>query len=103
MIRLKKLRLQDGLSQQKMSDLLGVSRSTVAMWEIGASEPDNNTLGKIAEHFNVSVDYLLGLSDDPHPAISNDDVKNAIDEYVKNSKVPSFVTMEKNKLTRLWI
>ena len=91
MIRLKKLRLQDGLSQQKMSDLLGVSRSTVAMWEIGASEPDNNTLGKIAEHFNVSVDYLLGLSDDPHQAISNDDVKNAIDEYVKNKGKQSTV------------
>ena len=39
----------------------------------------------------MSVDYLLGRTDDPHPVLSNDDVKKAIDEYVKNKGKQSTV------------
>ena len=46
---------------------------------------------KIASFFQVSVDYLLGHTDDPHPVTSNDDVKKAIDEYVKNKGKQSTV------------
>ena len=59
MIRLKELRTHSNLSQQKMADVLGISRPAVAMWETGGSEPDNKTLEKIADYFNVSIDYLI--------------------------------------------
>lgn len=48
------------MSQQNLSSLLGVARSTIAMWESGASQPDHATVIKIADLFNVSTDYLLG-------------------------------------------
>ena len=60
MLMLKELRKKQKVSQQKLATKLGVSRSTVAMWEIGASQPDNNMLLQIASYFNVSIDYLLG-------------------------------------------
>lgn len=60
MLRLKELRNQKSMSQQKLATILGVSRSTIAMWETNSSSPDNEMLIKISEIFNVSVDYLLG-------------------------------------------
>ena len=57
---LKKLRADNHYTQSKLALLLGVSRSTISMWEIGSSEPDNEALTKIAELFNVSIDSLLG-------------------------------------------
>lgn len=63
-MRLKELRKTYGVSQEKLSKEISVSRSTVAMWESEKSQPDNNTLQKLADYFNVSVDYLLGRTDD---------------------------------------
>ena len=60
MIRLKELRVAAGYSQQTLAKKLQVVRSTIAMWETGGSNPDNVMLQKIADTFNVSVDYLLG-------------------------------------------
>ena len=75
MIRLKQLRTHSNLSQQKMADVLGISRSAVAMWETGGSEPDNKTLEKIADFFGVSVDYLLGRDDEPRPHTKKKGIK----------------------------
>jgi len=66
--RLKELRNQRGLSQYKLADLLDVSPSTVAAWEVGRNEPNYDMLKKIADFFEVSVDYLLGKTDDPTPS-----------------------------------
>lgn len=65
MIKLKELRAINKMSQQKLASMLGVSRSTVAMWEISSSQPDNDHLLKMANIFNTSVDALLGR--DPIP------------------------------------
>ncbi|MBP3447714.1 MAG: helix-turn-helix domain-containing protein [Clostridia bacterium] len=59
---IKYLRKEKGISQQKLADKLGVSRSTIAMWETGQSQPDNDMLKKLSEIFSVSIDYLLGQS-----------------------------------------
>ena len=56
---LKSLRLEKGISQRKFGDDLGVVNQTVSFWEMGSREPDLDTLIKIAEYFNVSIDYLL--------------------------------------------
>ena len=57
---LRDLRKKNGVSQQRLADALGVARSTVAMWESKASQPDNHTLQAIADYFTVTTDYLLG-------------------------------------------
>ena len=59
-LRLKEIRNEYQYSQLKLSEQLGVSRSAVAMWESGSSQPDNDMLLRIADIFGVSTDYLLG-------------------------------------------
>lgn len=59
----KQLRLSSGLTQVEMAEKLGISRSTIGMYETGAREPDFETLEKIADFFNVDIDYLLGRTD----------------------------------------
>lgn len=56
---LKKLRKQQKISQEKLANILQVSRSTVAMWENNSNEPDINTLIKIANLFNTTLDELV--------------------------------------------
>ncbi|MFR7473208.1 MAG: helix-turn-helix domain-containing protein [Christensenellales bacterium] len=91
MKNLKEIRLKHQKQQQEIADYLGINRVSYARYESGERQPDFQTVAKIADYFNVSVDYLLGRTDDPHPAISNDDVKNAIDEYVKSKGKQSTV------------
>lgn len=56
---LKNLRISEGLSQRALGKRLGVCNQTVSFWESGSREPDLDTLVKIAEIVNVSVDFLL--------------------------------------------
>lgn len=60
--RLKFLRENSGLTQQGVADILNVSRATIAGYETKGKQPDYEKLTKLAEYFNVSVDYLLGRS-----------------------------------------
>ncbi len=62
-IILKRLREENKISQQQLANVLKVSQSTVGMWENGKNKPEFDTLIKIADYFNVSVDFLLGKSD----------------------------------------
>lgn len=60
MVALKALREAKGMTQQDVANLLRVSRSTYAKWEIGKREPDNSILLDVADLFQVTTDYLLG-------------------------------------------
>lgn len=57
---LKKLRMEQGVSQQQLADFIGVSQQSVNKYENHNVEPDIETLSLIAEFFNVSIDYLVG-------------------------------------------
>lgn len=59
--RLRDLLEESGESRQTLADLLGLRRQTVNEWTLGNSKPDIDTLIKIADHFNVSNDWLLGM------------------------------------------
>ena len=52
-----------GFTQKQLAEKLNTTNSSVCDWECGRSEPDIATLKKIAKYFNVSTDYLLGLTD----------------------------------------
>lgn len=54
------LRKEKKVSQQDIGNLVGISSQAVSKWESGNSEPDNESLIRIANFFDVSVDYLLG-------------------------------------------
>ncbi|MDW8515853.1 helix-turn-helix domain-containing protein [Priestia flexa] len=57
--RIKNLRKREGLSQQELSNKLGVNRSTYARYELEDTQADYDTLKKISDFFDVSIDYLL--------------------------------------------
>ena len=57
--KLRELRLEKGLSQQKLGEALGFCNQTVSFWESGSREPDLDTLLQIAHYFQVSLEELL--------------------------------------------
>ncbi len=57
--KIKYLREEKGITQQKMADILNINRVTLTSYEIGRRVPDIYTLKKIADFFGVTVDYLL--------------------------------------------
>lgn len=59
-MNLKEIRTKNNVSQIKLAAAIGVSRSTIAMWETGGSQPDNDNLLLLANYFDVSIDFLLG-------------------------------------------
>ncbi len=61
--RIRELRLERKLSQNQMADLLSVSQDTISFWENGKSLPSAEYLIEISKNFNVSTDYILGLTD----------------------------------------
>jgi transcriptional regulator with XRE-family HTH domain len=62
--RLKELRNQANLSQQELSKIIGISKSSINMYERGEREPGLETVGALADYFDVQTDYLLGKNDD---------------------------------------
>ena len=62
-IRLRQLRTARNLSQMDFAKQIGLSKSSVNMYERGEREPGLETLERIADYFNVDMDYLLGKSE----------------------------------------
>ncbi len=63
--RLRQLRKSRNISQQKLGAYLNYGYTAIANYESGRNEPSFDTLMKIATFFDVTVDYLIGLSDEP--------------------------------------
>ena len=59
-MRLKEIRESKGLTQKEVAEIIGYSEIFYARYENGKREPDISTLCKLAEYFNVTVDYLIG-------------------------------------------
>lgn len=78
-----------GITVSALGVELGLGKNSITRWD--ENKPSVDRVQKVADYFGVSVDYLLGRTDDPHPVLSNDDVKNAIEEYVKNKGKQSTV------------
>ena len=62
---IKSFRKKKGLSQEELAIKLNVVRQTVSKWELGLSVPDAEILIKLADFYEVSVDYLLGRTNCP--------------------------------------
>jgi len=60
--KLRKARNNTGFTQIEVSRELKISRPTIAQYETGTREPDIETLGKLADFYGVSVDWLLGTA-----------------------------------------
>ncbi|CEP79720.1 transcriptional regulator [[Clostridium] sordellii] len=59
--RLKDLRIEKNVTQQQVGDFLGVGRATIAGYETKDKHPDFDKLNLLAQFFNVTTDYLIGV------------------------------------------
>ena len=67
--RLKELRNSKGLSQQALANEIGISKSSINMYERGEREPSVDTLELFADYYNVDMNYLLGNSSIPNTSL----------------------------------
>ena len=61
--RLKELREEKKISQQKLGNTLGYTQVCISRWETGERQPELDDIIAVALFFNVTADYLLGLTD----------------------------------------
>lgn len=59
-VRLRRLRERKGLSRRALSELCGLSKNMIAVYERGEADPSTETICQMANLFGVSADYLLG-------------------------------------------
>ena len=62
--RLQELRKSKKVSQMELAQILGVSQSAIAKWELGKADPCSTALIKLAKYFSKSVDYLLCIENE---------------------------------------
>lgn len=58
---IKRARKNKGLTQQYVADVICTSRSNIAKYELGTLEPNIETIGQLAELYEVSTDWLFGI------------------------------------------
>lgn len=91
--KLRTLRKKSGLTQANLAKKLGISPSTIGMYEQGRREPDSAMLIKIADLFDVSVDYLVNFKKGKKYSKNADEIADKIEfmlrnrEYLKNNKI----------------
>lgn len=88
--RLNELRKNKGLNQPELAKELNVAKQTVSNWENNNRTPDNEMLIKIANYFDVSLDYLLGRTDNPNYSVLSTNYKGNNVEIVINSKTNNY-------------
>ena len=67
--KLKELRKTKNLTQTDIAKMFNVTDATVSTWEVGKAQPSFDILIELAKYFNVSTDYLLGITDSDKPKI----------------------------------
>ena len=65
MNRIKEFRQEARLKQKDLADMLSVEQGAVSGWEVGRREPDFESLKRMADIFNCSIDELLGQKEKP--------------------------------------
>ena len=96
MLKLKESRENHTLTQEKIADLLGVSRSTYTRYEQGTRQCSYLTLAKLADILNVSIDYLLGHESDSS-LLQNKDSNPLHDEFQIAKELESMINYIDNK------
>lgn len=74
--RLKELRIEKGMTQVQLAEVLGVSKGTIAMWETNKRQPNFETLHELSDIFDKRIDYILGYSNDASsPASTEEEIE----------------------------
>ncbi|MGN8969208.1 helix-turn-helix domain-containing protein [Intestinimonas sp. HCP28S3_D6] len=70
--RLRGLRKQSGETQQELAEFLGIKPNQIGEMENGRKASTYSKLAQLCEHYNVTADYLLGLTDEQRPLRTED-------------------------------
>lgn len=70
--RLQKARKMKGMTQQEVADKFGISHGTLSGYERNYRDPDTEVLNRLADLYNVSVDWLVGRTNDSKQVLSQD-------------------------------
>lgn len=81
---LKRFRKKWGLTQKQIASVLGVSQQTYQVYE-GKSVPSASIIVQLANHYNVTADYLLGLSDTPTGNTAENPMTVEVDDEDSNA------------------
>ena len=82
--RIRELRKKRKLTMKQLGEVVYLAESTISQYETGKRQPDNETLLRLSEFFNVTVGYLLGAENKEAPAesgkrlVGDDDIKFAL-------------------------
>ncbi|WP_035571563.1 helix-turn-helix domain-containing protein [Halonatronum saccharophilum] len=101
--RIRKLRKENKLTQQQLADKIGVGRATIAGYETKGKEPGYDTLSKLAEIFNVSVDYLLGRTDNKQNPGSNTKIPDGVKELLSDEESKFIVDLLNKESVQLYL
>lgn len=98
---LREFRLSTGLNQKQFAESIGLSTSTYNNYETGAREPKSDVLMRIAQNYNTTIDYLLGLSNSSMRISTGVEETNETTnkEHCKNNKNLTEATQLFKKLT----
>lgn len=88
--KIKILRIKSNLTQAELAEKLGVSSSSVGMYEQGRREPNSHILSKICVELKASGDYMLGIS---NSQVSSTDVYQSLEEFSQNIIANENVTL----------
>ena len=89
--RFRQLREEHGLSQIELGNRLGVTQQSVFAWEHGKATPAIQTAIQLSQLYDVSLDYLMGLSDTPkmqEPVITDDELRISTYNRIKSLPEP---------------
>ncbi|RKN85666.1 helix-turn-helix domain-containing protein [Paenibacillus ginsengarvi] len=92
--RIAYLREKRGLTQEELSIKLGISRASLSHYETNRRQPDYETLRNIANFFDISLDYLLGRTNNPQTVLDRD-----IRDFVDSLELSDEKILEKFMLT----
>ena len=98
--RLKELRHDNNDTQITLAAKLKLSKHTIQSWEQGKSEPNNNTLIALCRLYNVSSDFLLGLSDDDPVFLHNREMKLSSEGRTMLKEFSEFLFTKEQKANR---
>lgn len=87
-----------GTKPNPVAKEIGISSGTLTKWKSAGTLPNGETLIKIADYLDCSVDYLLGRTDYPRLVIKKAPPESGADEYTKNMDAPDLTIEEIREL-----
>ena len=78
MNQIKRIRLEKGIKQKDLATMMSVKQGTVSGWETGYREPDLDSLKRMADIFDCSIDELLGQKE--KPVVKDDGLNRKLEE-----------------------